>query len=160
MKELSKIIAATAEALRVPEDFASKRGTRREETAKCFVCHLIVNGYPYLASAFASQAGVACSDIVRLAEEAQAEINSSPAARWAMCDIRDALGLPNKFLRGDSALPAISDTKRLFGFDYTMEEERRMSQAMKAAAARVRALSRYGRKPSTGAQVNPSFNKL
>lgn len=158
MKDLDNIIEAVSYVLKVPtEQIAKGKADKlREQLSRNFVCHIIVNVFPLLAAPYANMAGLKYSDVIRLATEAQGSIDGSYGVRKAMSAIRAGLGLPR--LPGDASAPAISDTKRLFGFDYTDAEERMMERAKEAAKARMDAICSYGIKPNS-MLVRPSFSR-
>lgn len=163
MEELDGIIAAISEHTDVPKRGILLGNTPQSATAHGYLCHIAVNCYPYLLNRLSSGSGRNTPALRLSAKSMGRLIETDKEVKLIMNRIRRALSLPTIKVRHKPGGTHISDTKRLFGFDYTDEEIAMRLNAIRSANRFMDKFCSLGRQPIdigmvvTGAKPRRSY---
>lgn len=146
MEELKEIIAtiATMNGVRPVNilfggDFTSVR-------ARAEVSYILYTGFPHLLNEFVESSVLSRVTLTQNIRETKEMIRRDADYRIKINEIRKTFGMP--FLRASKNKKNIpSDTKVLFGFDYSESDVWARRTAMKNAASYMKNISDIGRQP-------------
>lgn len=142
MNELDNIISLVAKRMEASESAILTSHSPKARKSRSFVCHIIREGFPHLMTQFGRRTNENIKELYLAADRAEKQIKENRDSLIAMNHIRSALSLP--VIKGKFH---ISSTKRMFGFDYTEEEELEYQRILDEAPAFWERMSRIGKQP-------------
>lgn len=163
--DFNNLVAAVAEAFGVSKTEILKKYSQKTSKARYFLCHIIYYGLPHLRRVLLENADISKTAYYKGTAHASEYIKESNEDLCTMNEIREKVGLPRlKDIQTCSA--KISNTKTMFGFDYTELDILRYRNACRKAAEYMRGLCSVGRQPLPDGKVyivretNPILNPL
>lgn len=144
-QEFENLLTAVADAFDVPKSEICKKYSDACK-ARQFMCHIIYHGHVHLRKTMIDKADISKTAFYKGVDIADKAIYDSTEDLCLMNEIRAKVGLP-KLKRAVTHKDKISNTKVLFGFDYTELDALRLLNACRGAAQYMRGLCSIGRKP-------------
>lgn len=148
-KELKCIISAVSKHFCVPKKEIVKGTSRIATIGRAFVCHLIRNNFPHLIVSFAEMSGMEKRSIYDSSKRIENRMADDVDLLDRMNEIREGLKLIKKkdCKKENERIKPTSNTKLLFGFDYTVEQRLKHRLAMRNAAIYMKSVCSCGRQP-------------
>lgn len=153
METLTDIIKTVSDCTGIRKWDILEGNSKKAEQARKQVCYLIANGFPHLISTMSDCAGIQSAYILKFSNEIESEIKNDTEFQYSMNVIRKRLGLPPVKKDKRRRRKKISDTKRMFGFDYSESEIEQRHNAIIEANLFMRKYCSYGRKPIDAGMV-------
>lgn len=147
MEELNEIISAISSHTDAPRWDILLGKSHHTATAHQFLCHVVVNCYPHLMRKLSEASGKKTEGIRVAASSVDSRMQRDRDLKLIMNRVRRSLSLPIIKVRHKEDSAQISDTKRLFGFDYTDEDIVRRHNAIRSANQFMRKYCSVGRQP-------------
>lgn len=154
--DFESLLTAVAEAFDVPKPEICQKYCTSTVKARNFMCHLIQHGHVHLRNTFIKRADISRVAFYKGVDIADEAIHDYADDLCLMNEIRAKVGLP-KLKR--AVTHKISDTKTLFGFDYTEADELRFRNACRGARDYMNKLCSIGRKPIPDGMVYSPIQK-
>lgn len=146
-EDFEKLLTAVSEVFDVPKLTLLRKATKGKTKPRCFMCHLVYYGLPHLRNALHEKANISKTSFHKGVESADKLIHESSDNLCLMNEIRTRVGLSRLKHSISHFLDTISDTKRLFGFDYTEEEILRRRAVIRSSNEYMKKLCSIGREP-------------
>lgn len=162
-QEFENLLNAVSESFGVNKSEILKKYSESGIKARQFMCHLIYHGLTHLRRPLLEKAAISRTAFYYGADLADQAIYDSNEDLCIMNEIRVKVGLP-RLKRAVCHKARISNTKNLFGFDYTELDELRFRNACRGAMEYMRNLCKIGRKPIPDGKVfspirpKPTYN--
>lgn len=162
-QEFENLLGAVSESFGVKKSEILKKYSDSGIKARQFMCHLIYHGLAHLRRSLLEKAAISRVTFYQGADLADKAIYDSNEDLCIMNEIRVKVGLP-RLKRAVNHKANISNTKNLFGFDYTELDERRFRNVCRGAMEYMKKLCNIGRKPIPDGKVfspirpKPTYN--
>lgn len=150
-EELTEIISLVSRYTEVPKTEILTGRNHIATKARGFVCHIVRDAYPHLIDPLCEVTERTKTAIMLLAKATEERITGDIDTRVLMNEIRIALRLPTIKPKQNSC--HITDTKTLFGFDYTEEDVQERMVAAHNANVYMAKLCKIGRQPIEAGMV-------
>lgn len=144
--DFDQLLNATAEVFDVPKNEICRKYCQQTSRARWFVAHCIYNGLVHLRNLFMESTDTTVRGFYQYADSADELIHESSEYLSMMNEIRIRVGL-QKLKHAVRHRDKISNTKVLFGFDYTELDALRLRNACRGAKEYMQKLCKLGRKP-------------
>ena len=130
MDDITLILSAVSKHTGIAMTDVVNSMTHMATNARGIACMIIRDEYPHLRKSFASLIDKTEDSIRKAAESTDRKIEKNPYWYAKVCEVRKSLNLPLIRRCRKKSSDNISDTMRLFGFDYTEQQESQMRAAM------------------------------
>lgn len=145
-KDFYNLLTAVAEVFDVPRAEILMKNKLSAAKARWFVAHCIYHGHVHLRNLFMKMLDVTSQGFYQYAYYADKAIYECAEDLCLMNEIRAKVGLP-KLKRAVTHKDKISNTKTLFGFEYTQLDALRFLNACRGAKEYMKKLCSIGRQP-------------
>lgn len=156
--DFDQLLSATAEVFDVPKGEILRKYSQHTSKARWFMAHIIQNGLVHLRKMFIEKSDISRVTFYKGADTADEMIFDSKEDLCLMNEIRERVGLP-KLKRAVTHKAKISDTKTLFGFDYTEIDIIKFRYSCIGARDYMNKLCSIGRKPIPDGMVYSPIQK-
>lgn len=162
-QEFENLLNAVSESFGVKKSEILRKYSESGLKARSFMCHAIYHGLTHLRRPLLEKTSISRFAFYKDVDLADKAIYESNEDLCVMNEIRVKVGLP-RLKRAVSHKARISNTKNLFGFDYTELDELRFRNACRGAMEYMRKLCSIGRNPIPDGMVyspirpKPTYN--
>lgn len=144
--DFNNLLSAVADVFDVSKSEICRKYCQRTAKARWFVAHCIHDGLVHLRNMFIEKSDCTPMGFYKSFGYADELIREDKSALCLMNEIRSRVGLP-KLKHDVRHRDRISNTKTLFGFDYTELDSLRLRNACRNAGEYMQKLCSIGRKP-------------
>ena len=156
--DFNQLLTATAEVFDVSRSEICRKYCEHTAKARWFMAHCIHEGLVHLRNLYIERTSCTPSTFFKNVNFADELIHESVDDLCRMNDIRARVGLP-KLRHAVMHRDKISNTKTLFGFDYTENDALRLLNACRGAREYMNKLCKLGRQPIPDGMVYSSIRR-
>lgn len=147
MKELSEIINTISHHTDVSQWDILSSGRHVAVKARAILCHTVKGCYPHLIKKLCANIDKDYDAVSRYARDLDTQIAESSDLKYLVNQIRRELNIPIIKVGQKKKRSHISNTKKLFGFDYTDKEILRRHRSIISANQFMDKYCSHGRQP-------------